>query len=149
MHPVFWLFLIVILLVVELLTQGLTTLWFAGGALLAFLAALLGLGLPFQIGVFVAVSVILLIFTRPVAARYLNSRTVKTNVESMAGKRALVTEDIDNRHAVGMVQVDGVSWTARSSDDSVTFSAGAEVIVEEVQGVKLIVSGQEERRCQD
>ncbi|MCD8329485.1 MAG: NfeD family protein, partial [Lachnospiraceae bacterium] len=125
MQPIYWLFLMVILLVIEILTLGLTTIWFAGGALAAFVVGVFGLGLPVQLGVFGAVSVILLVSTRPLAARYLNRNTQKTNVESLEGQTAVVTETINNRLAQGMVQVNGVSWSARSSEDDVILESGA------------------------
>ncbi|MCD8011374.1 MAG: NfeD family protein [Lachnospiraceae bacterium] len=144
MQPIYWLFLMVILLVIEILTLGLTTIWFAGGALAAFAVGVFGPGLPVQLGVFVAVSVVLLVSTRPLAARYLNRNTQKTNVESLEGQTAVVTETIDNRLAQGMVQVNGVSWSARSSEDDAILETGALVRIEGVQGVKLIVSEQKE-----
>ncbi|MCD8054279.1 MAG: NfeD family protein [Lachnospiraceae bacterium] len=144
MQPIYWLFLMVILLVVEILTLGLTTIWFAGGALAAFVVGVLGLGLPIQLGVFVAVSAILLVFTRPLATRYLNRNTQKTNVESLEGQTAVVTETINNRLAQGMVQVNGVAWSARSSEDDAILKSGTLVRIEGVQGVKLIVSEQKE-----
>ena len=77
-----WLALLILLVLIELATMGLTTIWFAAGALFAFLTALLGLNQGIQIGVFVVVSVVLLFFTRPWAVKYLNTRTVKTNTEA-------------------------------------------------------------------
>ena len=76
---IIWLALMAVLLIIEIMTLGLTTIWFAAGALFAFLTALLGLNQGIQIGVFVVVSVVLLFFTRPWAVKYLNTRTVKTN----------------------------------------------------------------------
>ena len=139
MQVLYWLLIAFVLLAVEFVTLGLTTIWFAGGALAAFLVGLIGFGLPVQVGVFVAVSVILVLFTRPLAAKYLNARTTRTNVDSLYGKTALVTEAIDNRQSVGMVKLDGVAWTARSADGT-AIPAGATVRVEKVQGVKLLVS---------
>ena len=138
MRPIYWIILSVVLLFIEFATQGLTTVWFAGGALAAFILAAAGLGLPVQILVFVAVSIVLVIFTRPAAARWLNNRTTRTNADRVVGKEALVTKDIDNTLAKGEVQVDGVSWSARSSGNT-NIPAGSRVRVKEIQGVKLIV----------
>ena len=80
---IIWLALMAVLLIIEIMTLGLTTIWFAACALFAFLTALLGLNQGIQIGVFVVVSVVLLFFTRPWAVKYLNTRTVKTNTEAL------------------------------------------------------------------
>ncbi len=136
---VLWLGLLIVLLIIEALTLGLTTIWFAGGALAAFLAALVHAPLPAQIGLFFAVSLALLIFTRPMAVRFMNQKTEKTNVDSLLGKKAVVTETIENLKGTGRVQIKGVDWAARTKEDGCVIEAGAVVTVAEVQGVKLIV----------
>lgn len=138
-YAVIWLVLLIVLLLVESATLGLTTIWFAGGALAAFLAALLHVPLPIQIGLFLVVSLVLLIFTRPAAMRFMNQETEKTNVDSLLGQQALVTETIENLKGTGKVKLRGVDWTARTSEDSQTIPRGEVVSVQAVQGVKLIV----------
>lgn len=86
---IIWLALTAVLLIIEIVTLGLTTIWFAAGALFAFFAALLGMNQGIQIGVFVVVSVVLLFFTRPLAVKYLNTKTIKTNTEALVGKTAV------------------------------------------------------------
>lgn len=139
-----WLILMAVLLVIEIATLGLTTLWFAAGALVAFIIAAVGLPIWLQIVVFVVVSVILLICTRPLATKYLNSKTSKTNAESLVGKTAKVTMDINNIQAQGQVVIGGMEWTARSTDDAVSIPAGAVVMIHGISGVKLIVSEKKE-----
>ena len=85
------------------------------------------------------VSVILLILTRPWALKYLNSRTVRTNADSLIGQTALVTQDIDNLNAKGQVKVEGQIWTARSISDDVQLHEGLKVMIESISGVKVIV----------
>ena len=106
------------------------------------LTALLGLNQGIQIGVFVVVSVVLLFFTRPWAVKYLNTRTVKTNTEALVGKSARVIADINNLKSEGQVVINGLEWTARSSDDTIIFRTGDVVTVVGIEGVKLIVEGQ-------
>lgn len=130
------------LLAIEIFTLGLTTIWFAAGALVAVVAALAGFNLGIQIGAFVVVSVVLLFFTRPVAVRYLNSRTTKTNAEALVGKSARVTIDINNLKGEGQVVISGLEWTARSSVDTATFKQDEYVTIVGIEGVKLIVEGQ-------
>mgnify|MGYP000631315115 FL=1 len=139
---IIWLALTAVLLIIEIATLGLTTIWFAAGALFAFFAALLGMNQGIQIGVFVVVSVVLLFFTRPLAVKYLNTKTIKTNTEALVGKTARVIVDINNLKSQGQVVINGLEWTARSSDDTVVFKIGDAVTIVGIEGVKLIVEGQ-------
>ena len=139
---IIWLALTAVLLIIEIVTLGLTTIWFAAGALFAFFAALLGMNQGIQIGVFVVVSFVLLFFTRPLAVKYLNTKTIKTNTEALVGKTARVIVDINNLKSQGQVVINGLEWTARSSDDTVVFKIGDSVTIVGIEGVKLIVEGQ-------
>ena len=146
MAAVYWLILFVALAGIEALTVALTTIWFAGGALAAFFCALAGAGVEAQLVVFVAVSFILLIFTRPFAIKYINRNTEKTNVESLEGKKARVTSDVDNDVGTGTAVVGGQEWTARSADPKKTFKTGEIVRIVEVRGVKLMIDKEDSRR---
>ncbi|MFQ9985243.1 MAG: NfeD family protein [Lachnospiraceae bacterium] len=139
MEPVFWLVVLVVLLVIEIATLGLTTIWFAGGSLIAFLVSLFGGPLWLQILLFLVVSLLLLYFTRPFAVKYINRDRVRTNVNDIVGRRAVVKERIDNLNAAGLVSINGMDWTARSENESVIIEEGAEVVVTAVRGVKVIV----------
>lgn len=134
-----WLGILIVLLLIEIFTLGLTTIWFAGGALLAFVAAELGAPLPVQIVLFLVVSLVLLIFTRPVALKYFNAKRTKTNSEGLIGKQAVVTQAIDNLDGVGEVTVNGLVWTARTEDFSGSIEKGKTVTIIAIDGVKLIV----------
>lgn len=144
MEGIFWLVLLAVLLVAEIATLGLTTIWFACGSLIAFLASLLSVPLWIQVFLFIIVSLIMLFFTRPLAMKYINARTTKTNAESIVGKTAEVTQDIDNIRAQGQVIIDGMDWTARSVNDAVTIAKGTLVVVEGISGVKLMVREKKE-----
>ena len=146
MAAVYWLILFVALAGIEALTVALTTIWFAGGALAAFFCALAGAGVEAQLVGFVAVSFILLIFTRPFAIKYINRNTEKTNVESLEGKKARVTSDVDNDAGTGTAVVGGQEWTARSADPKKTFKTGEIVRIVEVRGVKLMIDKEDSRR---
>ena len=136
---IFWLVLLIVCIGIEVLTLGLTTIWFAGGALVAIFASLLYAPVFVQIILFFLVSLLMLFFTRPIAVKYFNRDRVKTNVESMVGRQAIVTGEIDNVKAMGQVTVNGQEWTARSWDDRVKIPEGAVVKVRAINGVKLIV----------
>lgn len=145
MEPVVWLAAFVVLIVVEAITLGLTTIWMAFAALIAAAAAALGAPMWAQFVLFVVMSVVLFLFTRPIAMKYFNKNREKTNVESMIGRRAIVTEDIDNLHGSGQAAVDGMQWSARTASDEAKIAAGTEVEVLEVRGVRLIVRAVSEK----
>ncbi len=134
-----WLVLAVVLLIAEMVSLGLTTIWFAGGSLAAFVFSLFHAPVWLQFAVFVAVSVVLLVFTRPIAMKYYNSRVTKTNAESLIGEGAMVSEAIDNLRAQGAVRLKGLEWTARSESDELSIPEGEVVTVCRIEGVKLIV----------
>ncbi|MCI9651037.1 MAG: NfeD family protein [Lachnospiraceae bacterium] len=136
---IFWMVILILCIVIEVLTLGLTTIWFAAGALVAIFAALLYAPIFVQVILFLLVSLTLLFFTRPIAVKYFNRDRVKTNVESMVGRQAIVTGEIDNVQATGQVTVSGQEWSARSWDDKVRIPTGAVVVVVAISGVKLIV----------
>lgn len=135
---IIWLVILAVLLAIEIATLGLTTIWFAGGALIAFLVSLAGGPLWLQTALFLAVSVVLLIFTRPLAMKYMNQNVQKTNVDSIPGETAVVIKTIDNLKAEGQVMINGLEWTARSKDGGI-IEEGKVVKVKAVEGVKLIV----------
>lgn len=139
----FWLIVLVALVVIELLTMGLTTIWFAGGALVATVAAVFGTPLVVQIILFLVVSGILIIFTRPLAVKYFNKDRVRTNAESLVGRQAIVISEIDNLQGIGQVNVGGMEWSARTRIDGVRLPVGTVTTILGINGVKLIV---EERK---
>ena len=145
MQTIYWLLIFVVLLIIEIFTMGLTTIWFAAGALVAFLAGMLGFGLPLQVALFLVVSVILFVVTRPIAVKYFNKEREKTNVESFIGQQGLVTEDIDTLQSLGKVEVRGQEWSAKTDEPNGKIPRGATVVVNGIQGVKLIVRVKEEK----
>lgn len=134
-----WLIVIGILLLVEFATSALTTIWFAGGALIALICAFFGGPLWLQAILFVIGSAVLLFLTRPLAVKYLNKGAVHTNADSLIGKEAVVTEKIDNLKSTGAVQVNGQVWTARSVNPEHSIEKDEIVMVRAIEGVKLIV----------
>ena len=139
MTPLAWLGILAILLVIEAITVGLTTVWFAGGALVACIASWLGGGIVVQLLLFFGVSVVLLIFISPLGVRYMKKGLEKTNAESLLGKRAVVIQPVNNLAQTGQVRINDIEWTARTADDGEEIPTGAVVEIEEIRGVKLIV----------
>ena len=111
---ILWLVVLIVSIGVEVATLGLTSIWFAGGAVVAVIVAAFHGPVWLQILLFFAVSLLLLFFTRPVAVRYFNKDRVRTNVESMIGRQAIVTSEIDNLQGIGQVTVGGQEWSART-----------------------------------
>ena len=129
MMQIIWLILLIVFAASEAATVGLTSIWFAAGALTALIAALLGGPLWVQITLFLAVSLLCLAAVRPLAKRLLNSRVEPTNADRVIGAQAQVTEDIDNIHGRGAVVIRGMTWSARSQDGG-PISAGTMVKVD-------------------
>lgn len=138
-YTIFWLVALVLFILIEIATMGLTTIWFAGGALVAVIASALGLPLVVQIVLFFAVSFVVLYFTRPMAVKYFNKDRVKTNAESLVGRQAIVISEIDNLQGIGQVTVGGMEWSARTAEAGVRLDVGSVVNIIAINGVKLIV----------
>lgn len=133
-----WLLIIVVCIIIEALTISLTTTWFAIGALIAWFVSLFGLSLQTQIIIFLLVSIICLIFTRPIAIKKLKVGKAKTDLDLLIGTCVKVKSTIDNLNNEGTVVVNGLEWTARSFNDEI-IEKDEIVCVREIKGVKLIV----------
>ena len=136
---VLWVVLMIGFLVIEGIAPGLVSIWFALGALAALIAALLGAQVWLQAVWFVVISVAALVVTRPLAKKYVNSRTQATNADMLIGQECIVTETIDKLHETGAVSVAGKVWTARADDPGKIIEKGAVAVIERIEGVKLIV----------
>lgn len=134
----FWILLIVALVIIEAVTVQLVTIWFAVGAVGGLIASAFNLDIWIQILIFVTVSAITLIATRPLVKRFTKTNKEPTNADRFIGQTAVVTEPIDNIHGKGAVTVGGLEWTARTVDGS-TVEKDALVTVEKIDGAKLIV----------
>jgi len=146
MEVLYWLIAIAILLAIEIMTLGLTTIWFAAGGLVAFFTALAGGSIYLQFILFLIVSFVLILFTRPVAVKYFNKERIKTNVDAIVGREARVTQEINNFAETGSAMIGGQEWTARqekqqSPED--TIAVGSLVTVVAVSGVKVVVRPKE------
>ena len=141
MEPIYvWLMSLVVFVVIEIATMGLTTIWFAGGSLIALLLAVFETSFYMQLGVFLIVSIALLVVTRPLALKYFNKSVEKTNAEGLIGKQAIVVNQIHNLKEEGQVMIGGMEWSARAYEENGIIASGSVVEVKEIRGVKLIVS---------
>ncbi len=138
-YALVWLGLMILFLIIEAETVSLVTSWFACGALVAMVMSLFYLPLWLQITAFFVVSGVLLALLRPLAKKHLAPKIEKTNVDALIDTVAIVTEEIDNLASCGQIKVNGMEWTARSSDGA-TIPAGTQVKIDRIQGVKAFVS---------
>ncbi|MCI8639576.1 MAG: NfeD family protein [Coprococcus sp.] len=138
-----WLVLLVALLVIEIITVGLTSIWAAGGALAALILDVIGVPLVGQVIAFFVVTFVLLYFTRPFAVKFINAQRVKTNYEGIIGKTIRIAEKVDNMSQTGMAVVNGQEWTVRAERDEDILEPGTIAKVINISGVKLIVKKEE------
>ncbi|MCH5320517.1 MAG: NfeD family protein [Eubacterium sp.] len=138
MMYIFWAAAIVLFGVAEAVTAQLVSIWFVAGAIAALISAVFGAPILIQIIVFIAVTILALVITRPLVKKYIHPKKEYTNADKVIGQIGIVTEDINNIQATGQVKVDGKAWTARSIDNSI-IPEGSEIIIDRIEGVKLIV----------
>ena len=133
-----WLVLAVVMAVVEAITVQLVSIWFVAGAVAAYITSLITDNIIIQAIVFIVVTAVALIVTRPIVKRMKEKKPEATNADRYIGKTAVVVQPIDNEKAQGLVLVDNQKWTARSADGS-PIPEGTKVTVAAIEGVKLIV----------
>lgn len=138
-HVLFWAALTVLLIATEISTVQMVAIWFAAGSLAAFTASFFGVPFYVQVIIFVAGSILLLAATRPIVRKMLKGKKTRTNADSVIGQECVVKEAIDNISDTGRVYVNGLYWAARSYDPEVKIPEQAVCVVQEIQGVKLIV----------
>lgn len=140
-EAIFWLVVMILFLILEMITISLVSIWFVGGSLAAFLVSFIVKKPWVEVIVFLGVSLVLLLLIRPMAAKLgvKKKDQIRSGAQSLVGKRAVVTESIDNLHAKGAVQVNGQFWSAKTADDDVQISKDSVVMIREVDGVRLVV----------
>lgn len=139
-YIIMWLVLLIVFIAVELVTVGLTSIWFAAGAIIALVIAACGGNFACQILVFLIVSFGALFATRPWAKKYINSRTQATNADSVIGSEVKVIERVSNNDQTGAAIAKGQEWTARAENDTMIFEQGELAKVIRIDGVKLILT---------
>ena len=140
---IFWTVLTILLILLEASTAVFVSIWFAGGAFAALISALFDINFLWQITIFVIVTTILLIATKPIVKKLRTKTDEKTNFDALIGKSAIIIEDLTDNNSVGSAKIEGKIWSARSKNGK-DISKGQIVTVEEIQGVKLIVNIKEE-----
>ena len=136
---VFWLAAVILLSIIEIFTFQLVAIWPAIGGIGGLLACTLGASVTVQFVVFIVISILLLILTRPMVKRILNNKQVRTNADRFIDRTAVVTEDISNPDSTGAAIISGITWIARSTYGH-PIPKGAKVRIDRIEGSKLIVS---------
>ena len=139
-----WLAVTIVAAVVEAAVPALVSIWFVPGGLVALIASLLGAPVGLQAGLFLGVSCLALVFTRPLYKRLQKDSPASTNADRVLGRTAVVTQELDALLGTGRVSVMGNSWAARCAGPEQRIPQGAQVLVEGIEGVKLIVRPKEE-----
>lgn len=135
-----WLLLFIVLIIIELLTVNLTTIWFAFGSLVAYILSFFVSDTMIQTIVFLVSSIVFLIFTRPIVKKFLLNKEVKTNADMLIGKTCVVTKEI-TKNETGEVKVNGQYWSAKANKK---IKVGSEAKILSIEGVRLIVKEKEE-----
>ena len=140
-EAIFWLVVMILFLILEMITISLVSIWFVGGSLAAFLVSFAVSNIWIEAGVFLGVSLVLLLLIRPMARKLgvKQKDQIRSGAQALVGKRSLVTETIDNLHATGAVQVNGQFWSAKAVDDDEIIRKDTVVMISEVDGVRLAV----------
>ena len=134
-----WVALLATFIIIEATTAQLLTIWFAIGSFAALVTSFFTDNILVQVVVFVVVSVVVLAATRPLVKKMTATKKQATNADMYIGQEGIVTEEIDNISAKGLVKVKGSIWTARSETDNIQIEEGTHVTVIRIEGVKLIV----------
>lgn len=135
---VFWLSMAILFLIIEAMTTGLTTIWFAIGAVASLVVSIAGGNTIVQTVVFFFVSIVLLYFTKTIFKNKLHIGNIMTNVDALIGENAIVTKDIEP-FKTGTIKLKGQEWTAIASDNKVIIKEGETVVVKRIEGVKAVV----------
>lgn len=145
MWTIIWLVVLILTVVIEFCTLGLTSIWFSGAAVVAIALSLFDIPWYFQLAAFILVSILLLVLTRPIAVKYFNNRIEKTNADGIIGQSGLVFEEINNIQTTGRIRVNGQDWSARSADPEAVYKVNQIVKVVSIDGVKAIVEAIKEQ----
>lgn len=133
-----WAAAIIVFGVLEAVTVGLVSIWFVIGAVAGLIAAVCGAPVYLQVAIFIVVSVLALVITRPLVKKHVTPKIVATNADRVIGKKGTVKETVDNSKGVGLISVGGQVWSARSSDEGI-IESGEKVEVISIEGAKVII----------
>ena len=141
---IIWLIVAIAALIIESMTMGLTSVWFAAGSLTAMVLDLCGCPMVAQIVTMAAVTAVTfavcLIWIKPQFDKRRGSEILHTNIDSYIGKEGIVIKDINPVLGVGQVKVAGQVWSAKAES---SIPEGTSVTVMGIEGVKFIVEAKQ------
>ena len=142
---IFWLIVAAVMFIGEMICPVFFMFWFAIGAIVALITSLITSNIVIQVGIFLVVSIILTIFTKPLTNKFFKNKAKdELNMNGIVGKNAIVTKTINNLNGNGEVKINGEIWSALSEDENIIISQDTKVLVVKIDGVKLIVKPAEE-----
>ncbi|MEG1448695.1 MAG: NfeD family protein [Oscillospiraceae bacterium] len=141
MYTIIWAIVLVVAIIAEFMTQQLVSIWFVIGSAVALMASISSISFSVQFIIFMVVSIIALVLTRPLVKKILSKGKTKTNADMVIGKTATVIESISSEGGTGRVKINGLDWKA-CSENSQEIIAGEKVKVLRIEGVTLIVEKQ-------
>lgn len=139
-----WLIIAILFFILEMMGPGFLLFWVGVGALITMVVSIFVDNLVIQIGVFTISSILLLFCTRPFVKKFTKNDTTITNANSIIGKKAIVTKEINSLKGTGQIKINGEAWSAKSSNEDI-IEEGAKVTVLNINGVKAIVEKQKEK----
>lgn len=135
-----WLIIVILLTILEVITINLVSVWFIVSGIVSLFLSFVFDSFYIQFMVFVCLGLVLMLLTRPYLVKKLSKKNVSTNFDRVIGMEGIVTEEI-TKFKIGEVKVDGKKWSAISDKK---IKVGEEVIIDSIDGVKLIVRKGEE-----
>ena len=141
----FWLIVSGIFFILEMATTGFLVFWLGLGALLAMVLSFFVDNVIIQVTVFAISSILLIVSTKPLVKKFIDKKTIPTNLDSIIGKEGIVVETIDTVKAQGQVKLNGEVWSAKAFDENKIIEKDTKVVVKEITGVKLVVEESEKK----
>lgn len=138
-----WIAIAIAMFVIEASTVGLVAIWFGVGSLASAIASIFGMSFKAQIVIFIVVSIVLLLLTRPFVKKIVKPKNSPTNADTLVGKVGVVIVKIDNISGVGRINIQGLDWAAKSNTEE-PIPVGEKVIVNRIEGVTLIVTAKKD-----
>lgn len=134
-----WAILFIVFVIIETVTAQIVSIWFALGALVSLIVSCFTDSILIQLIVFLAVSILSLLLTRPVFKKFINIKHEKTNTDNFVGKEGILIEEVDNIKGTGRLSISGLTWNARSIDDKIIIPVNSIVVIKEIKGVTAFV----------
>jgi len=135
-----WLIFAGICFILEMATEGFLICWLGVGGLCAMgISFIFPDALLAQLIVMAVVSTTLILCTRKLLKKAHKDDAPSMNVYTILGKKAIVSQTIDNLKGQGKIKIDGDMWSARNSDGDELINEGDTVEVISIEGVKAMV----------